>query len=77
MKTVTTRLKDRDQYAVRSRRDNRKYTLDLDGMMKINELINFYNESIYYMPDDVTVRAYTLDDTYQPVELQVNELIFT
>lgn len=78
MNTLLTPPTDLDRYTVRSRKNNQRYLLDLNGMMKITELIDFYNESIYYLPDDVTVRGYTQDDdTYTSVELKVNELIFT
>lgn len=55
-----------------------EYLIDQRTYHYILDLVQFYHESIYWLPDDEHVKALRIDDDRHnsPCEIQVNHLIF-
>ena len=55
-----------------------RYRIDLDTYQRIIEMIRFYNESIYALPDDEVIEATGADDQNggRRVRLRVNQIVF-
>lgn len=66
------------RYLVKTRFAKDEYLIDQKTYFHIMDLVRFYHESIYMLPDDEYVRAEKIDDPHHtsPCDIQVNHLVF-
>lgn len=71
---------DSSSFKVKSRKTHQQYKISQKDWHHIMDLVKFYHESIYLLPDFETICAEKLDFTGNTIDrctLKVNEVVFT
>lgn len=66
-------------YTARDRFEDHEYLIDQKNYYYIMDLINFYHDSIYSLPDNEIIQAEKIEDEQHttPCNVPVNHLVFT
>jgi hypothetical protein len=61
---------------VKDRYTQKKYMMDFSTFQKVKEIVTFYNDSIYNLPDDLMVELRISPDCEDCETVKINHLVF-
>ncbi len=77
MENISENLLSR-HYLAKDRYDSKEYLIDQKTYTHIIDLVHFYHESIYMLPDDEVVHVQKLEgpEHTSPCDIPVNHIVF-